>query len=87
VDGQPTLVGYLRVLEAHGWVQVPRSSDTKISYFVRGTNLLDRIEVVRGRWAHRHFNGTDWVRNPEARGADAASLDVYLWKGFRSGRK
>jgi hypothetical protein len=86
MDSQATLVAYLRVLGTQGWVQVPMPSDTEI-YFVRGTNLLDRIEVVKGRWSHMHFNGTAWLTNPEACGEDADSLGVYLRRSFRSGRR
>jgi hypothetical protein len=87
VDNPAWLEAYLRVLGAHGWVQVPMPSDTEVSYFVRGTNLLDRIELINGRWSHMHFNGTAWLTNPEARGEDADSLGVYLRKSFRSGRR
>jgi hypothetical protein len=87
MDSQVTLMAYLRVLGAHGWVQVPMPSDTEVDYFVRGTHLLDRIELVKGRWSHMHFNGTAWLTNPEACGDDAASLGVYLRKSFRSGRR
>jgi hypothetical protein len=82
---KPYWEAYLRT---HGWVQVlPLPSDTEISYFVRGTSLLDRIEVVNGRWSHMHFNGTAWLTNPEACGDDAAGLGDYLRKSFRSGRR
>ena len=81
------LAAYIRVLEAHGWVQVPMPSDSEISYFVRGTSLLDRIQVSSGRWSHMQFNGTAWLTNAEAGGNDADSLGVYLRKHFRSGRR
>jgi hypothetical protein len=82
MSAEPLLMAYLRVLEAQGWVQVPTTRDTSLSFFARGTHLLDRIQVFKGRWSHHHFDGLTHVK---ARGDDAASLDKYLTEHFRSG--
>jgi hypothetical protein len=82
---EPLLMAYLRVLEAHGWVQVSTTRNTGISFFARGTHLLDRIQVFKGHWSHHHFDGASWLTHVKARGDDAASLDKYLTEHFRSG--
>jgi hypothetical protein len=79
------LMAYLGVLEARGWVRVPTTGDTGISFFAHGAHLLDRIQVYRGRWSHHHVDGTSWLTHAKARGDDAASLDAYLTKHFRAG--
>lgn len=80
------LTAYLQVLEAHGWVQVPKTENQGISFFARGTHLLDRIQVFQGRWSHHQFDGTSWQTHAKARGNDPESLDTYLAKHFRSDR-
>jgi hypothetical protein len=85
MSAEPLLMAYLRVLEAQGWVQVPTTRDTSLSFFARGTHLLDRIQVFKGRWSHHHFDGASSLKHAKARGDDAASLDAYLTKHFRSG--
>ena len=78
---------YLQVLEAHGWVQVPTTLNTNITFFAHGEHLLDRIQVFGGRWSHYQFDGTSWWTHAEARGDDEASLAAYLRKHFRSSRR
>jgi hypothetical protein len=75
---------YLQVLEAHGWVQVPTTLNTSITFFAHGEHLLDRVQVSRGCWSHYQFDGTSWLTDAKARGDDAASLDAYLRKHYRS---
>ena len=78
------LMAYLRVLEAHRWVQVPMTLNTSITFFAHGEYLLDRVQVSKGRWSHYQFDGTSWLTHAKARGDDAASLDKYLTEHFRS---
>ena len=76
---------YLQVLEAHGWVQVPTTLNTSITFFAHGEHLLDRVQVSKGCWSHYQFDGTSWRAHPNGGGDDEASLDKYLAKHFRSG--
>jgi hypothetical protein len=76
----------LRVLEAHGWVQVPVTHN-RVSFFTHGEHLLDRIEVAPGGWSHQQFDGTSWLKHSKTRGDDAAGLDAYLTKHFPRRRK
>lgn len=79
---EPLLMAYLRVLEEHGWVELP-TREGGTSVFTRGTHLLDRIQIVRGRWSHHHFDRASWP--VKARGDNAVTLEEYLTKHFSSG--
>ena len=85
MSAEPLLMAYFRVLDARGWVQVPTTRETGLIIFARGTHLLDRIQVVRHRWSHHHFDGTAW--HEKAAGDDAPSLAKYITAHFRSGGK
>jgi hypothetical protein len=80
------LTAYFRVLEARGWVPVATTLNTNITFFAHGEHLLDRVQVSKGCWSHYQFDGTSWLTDAKARGDDAASLDAYLTKHYRSGR-
>jgi hypothetical protein len=80
------LMAYLAVLEARGWVLVPTTRDAgNFTFFAHGARLLDRIQVFSGRWSYHEFDGKSWLTHEKARGDDAASLDAYLTKRFRTG--
>jgi hypothetical protein len=81
------LMAYLEVLEAHGWVRMPMTLNTSITFFAHGAHLLDRVQVSKGCWSHYQFDGTSWLTDAKARGDDAAGLDAYLTTHFRSGKR